>query len=53
MYYYDTILGLDFEWSFFIDVRDVKERNREVAPHAKRASCKSANEDWVGDPHTD
>jgi LmbE family N-acetylglucosaminyl deacetylase len=47
MYYYDTILGLDFEPSFFIDISDVMERKKELARmHESQMQSMKSQSDW-------
>lgn len=46
-YYYDTITGLEFEPSFFIDVSDVFERKKELIKlHASQMENMSTVYDW-------
>lgn len=46
-YYYDTVLGLDFEPSFFIDVSDVMERKKELARmHESQMQSMKSQSDW-------
>jgi LmbE family N-acetylglucosaminyl deacetylase len=47
MYHYDTILGLDFEPSFFIDVGDVMERKKDLARmHESQMQSMKSQSDW-------
>ena len=46
-YYYDTVLGLDFEPSFFIDVTDVFERKLELARlHVSQMASMNSQSGW-------
>ena len=46
-YYYDTVLGLDFEPSFFIDITDVFDRKLELARlHVSQMASMNSQSGW-------
>jgi LmbE family N-acetylglucosaminyl deacetylase len=47
MYFYDTVLGLDFEPSFYIDITEVIERKKALARlHASQMANMTAQSGW-------
>jgi LmbE family N-acetylglucosaminyl deacetylase len=47
MYYYDTVLGLDFQPSFYIDITDVIDRKKALARlHASQMASMTSQSGW-------
>jgi N-acetylglucosamine malate deacetylase 1 len=47
MYFYDTVLGLDFQPSFYIDISNVIDRKKALARlHASQMANMTAQSGW-------